>query len=277
MYPYSSGGARRDRRDDSMSEPRDQYTLQSVSNALSILDLLAEFEELSAMDIARRMKIGQATAFRLLHTLEQHNYVVKSAQAKFRLSIKLASLGEIVTRRMEIVRVVHPYLEELSRQFMETAHLVVWNTKMDVIVADRVIGLSPISYKTSTGFITPAHVAASGRILLAYTDEEHLEEYIRCADFSLFENNIHNEQELRSTLSRIRHCGVAENEGDAIPGLSCYAVPIFNGSGRAIASLSISGAQANLNRCKERIIEALRTSAERIDRRISFSPGAPEE
>lgn len=255
-----------------MSEPRDQYTLQSVSNALSILDLLAQFEELSAMEIARRMKIGQATAFRLLHTLEQHNYVTKSPQAKFRLSIKLSALGDIVARRMEIVRVVHPYLEELSQQFMETAHLVVWNSKMDVIVADRVIGLSPISYKTSTGFITPAHVAASGRILLAYADEEHLREYIRHADFSLFEDNIHNEQELRATLSRIRHCGVAENEGDAIPGLSCYAVPIFNGAGKAVASLSVSGAQANLNHNKERIIAALRSCAERIDRHISFSP-----
>lgn len=252
-----------------MAAGKDQYELQSVGNALSILDLLSQHEELSLAAVAKHMKIGTTTAFRLLHTLEQHGYVVKSVQAKYRLSIKLAAMGEVVTRRMEIVHIVHPYLEELSRQFQETAHLVVWNSRYDVIVADRVIGSSPISYKTTTGFITPAHAAASGRILLAYADPEHVEDYIRQADYSLYPNGLRSEQELRAMLSGIRAFGFAENEGDAIPGLSCYAVPLFNKLGRAIASLSISGAQTNLNLRKEEIIIALRTCGEKINLQLA--------
>ncbi len=252
-----------------MTANKDPYELQSVANALSILDLLSQYEELSLAAVSKHMKISPTTAFRLLHTLERYNYVVKSPQARYRLSIKLATFGDIVTRRMDIVRIVHPYLEKLSQQFQETAHLVVWNSRYDVIVADRIIGSSPISYKTAIGFITPAHTAASGRVLLAYTDTEHAEDYIGQADFPLLPNGLRDEQEFRAMLSTIRTSGFAENEGDAIPGLSCYAVPLFGKSGRAVASLSISGPQINLNLHKEEMIVTLRSCAEKINQQFT--------
>lgn len=253
-----------------MEKQKNQYTLQSVSNALDIIDLLGLNEELSLAEIARNMNVSKATAFRLVSTLEQHNFLTKNHHAKYRLSIKFATLGDIVTHRMEIIRIVHPYLEKLSEQFGETAHLVVWNSKMDVIVADRVIGNSPISYKTVTGFVTPAHMAASGRILLAYTDAQHLEDYTRNADYSIGCDGLKNEIELRNMISKIRHTGVAENNGDAIPGLTCFAVPIFNKAGKAIASLSISGAEANMEKKRHSILQALRASAEKIDDYIAM-------
>lgn len=244
-----------------MAADKDQYELQSVSKALTILDLLSQHEELSLAAVSKQSGVGSATAFRLLHTLEKHDYVVKGPQAKYRLSIKLSAMGDIVTRRLEIVRIVHPFLEELSRRFRETAHLVVWNSGYDVIVVDRVIGSSPISYKTTIGFITPAHIAASGRILLAHTDAEHIEDYI----VQTFPDGTSSGQELRAMLSTIRISGFAENEGDAIPGLSCYAVPLRSKQGRVIASLSISGAQTNMNIQKEAMIEALRLCSDKIN------------
>ena len=90
-----------------MTANKDPYELQSVANALSILDLLSQYEELSLAAVSKHMKISPTTAFRLLHTLERYNYVVKSPQARYRLSIKLATFGDIVTRRMDIVRIVH--------------------------------------------------------------------------------------------------------------------------------------------------------------------------
>lgn len=146
---------------------------------------------------------------------------------------------------------------------------MVWNSRYDVIVADRVIGSSPISYKTVTGFITPAYIAASGRVLLAYADPDHVEDYIQQSDFSSFPQGLRSEQEFRSMLSSIRTFGYGENEGDALPGLSCYAVPLFNRLGRAQASLSISGAQTNLNLHKEEMIAALRACAEKINQQFA--------
>lgn len=250
---------------------KNPYLLQSVSNALSIIELLGQHEELSALEVSQLMGIGKATAFRLLYTLEQHNFVAKSSYAKYRLSIKLASLGEVVTRRMEITRIVHPYLEKLSHQFHETAHLVVWNSQTDVIVADRVIGSSPISYKTVTGFITPAHSAASGRVLLAYAEPEKIEAYLQEADFIQHNGlGLKNGAELRNLIQEIHSSGMAENEGDAILGLSAYAVPIFDNQGIAIASISVSGAQASLNAQKKQIISALKSCAQEINDLISL-------
>lgn len=250
---------------------KNPYLLQSVGNALSIIELLGQHEELSALEVSQLMGIGKATAFRLLYTLEQYHFVAKSSYAKYRLSIKLASLGEVVTRRMEITRIVHPYLEKLSRQFHETSHLVVWNSQTDVIVVDRVIGSSPISYKTVTGFITPAHSAASGRVLLAYAEPEKIENYLLEADFVQSNGlGLKNGDELRDLIQEIQRSGMAENEGDAILGLSAYAVPILNSQGTAIASISVSGAQTNLNAQKAQIISSLKSCAKEINDLISL-------
>ena len=255
-----------------------QYILQSVSNALAVLDLLGSYETLSVAEVARLMKIGKTTAFRLLYTLENSGFVAKDEAARYRLSLKLAILGSAVTGRMEIVKIAHPFLEELSGEFQETVHLVLWNSDTDVVVADRVIGLSPISYQTSVGYVTrPAHYGASGQILLAFADRKRLEQYLEAVDWSSCrEPVISDPSRLLDLLEKVRREEVAVNDGDAIPGLYCYAVPVRDHENRVIASLSLSGPEANLLRKKDEIIRSLKNCAARIQEQIrKDSPFCP--
>ena len=69
----------------------EQYILQSVDNALAIIDLLAKHEELSAAEVARLMEIGKTTAFRLLTTLENRKFLNKTDSNRYRLGVKLSS------------------------------------------------------------------------------------------------------------------------------------------------------------------------------------------
>lgn len=45
--------------------------LQSVDNALGVLDLLSKYDELGVAEVARYMGVAKSTAFRLLATLEK--------------------------------------------------------------------------------------------------------------------------------------------------------------------------------------------------------------
>ena len=245
-----------------------QYTLQSVSNALDILDLLTQYPDLSIAEVSKCLNLGKTTVFRLLTTLEQHHYLAKDANSRYRLSFKLAGIGDAVTRRNEVIHIVHPYLERISNKFNETSHLLVWQSSSNVVVIDRVIGQSPISYKTIVGFTTPAHVAASGRALLAFSTPQFIDDYIKTVDFSLCDNNVKNKEELYELLDEIRANGVAKSEGNAVPGLNCYAVPIFNRDDKAIASISVSGAQASLERIENDIIDELKASVHHIQNDI---------
>ena len=58
-----------------MTANKDPYELQSVANALSILDLLSQSDELSLAAVSKHMKISPTPAFRLLHTLAPPNTV----------------------------------------------------------------------------------------------------------------------------------------------------------------------------------------------------------
>ena len=72
-------------RKDGETMSNEQYILQSVDNALAIIDLLAKHEELSAAEVARLMEIGKTTAFRLLTTLENRKFLNKTDSNRYRL------------------------------------------------------------------------------------------------------------------------------------------------------------------------------------------------
>lgn len=246
-----------------------QYILQSVSNALSVLDLLGQYEALTVAEVSSKMHLGKATAFRLLTTLEHHGYISKDASAHYRLGMKFAMMGNIVQRRSELARLAHPYLEELRAEFQETAHLVGWNNASSTVVLDRVIGASPISYYTNVGYVTdPAHIAASGQVLLAFAEEPRLEEYFHSVDWArcapLTDPAIPDEAALRRLLDQARQNGYASNFGDAIAGLYCFAVPVLGISGHAIASLSISGPGISMQSQQQAMVERLRQIADQL-------------
>lgn len=247
-----------------------QYILQSVTNALSIIDLLGEYEELSVSEVAKHMNIGKTTAFRLLATLESSGYICKYTSAKYRLSMKLAMLGTIVTKRNEIANISHPFLEDISSYFKETVHMVVWNSDSDIIVVDRVIGSSPISYHTNIGYITrPAHIAASGQVLLAFTEEERVLRYLSQINWEQYSgSSIPDSDSLRALLSKVRENKMATNDGDVIPGLYCFAIPVFGYNGHAIASLSIAGTETNLKNKREEMIARLNECSLQIHQQI---------
>ena len=73
-------------------------TIQSVARALSIIDCIAKNNsQLGLTEIAKKVNLNKATAYGLLNTLEQFQYVVLSPDSKkYELGIRLAELGLLV-------------------------------------------------------------------------------------------------------------------------------------------------------------------------------------
>lgn len=259
---------------------KNENILQSVDNALTILDLLARQEEMGISDVTKAMHCGKSTAFRLLSTLEKHGLVYKTANARYRLGMKMAMFGELVSQRVEIVQVVHPHLLEMTRQVNETSHLVIWNNELNIIVADRVMGRSAITGVTGIGFSTYAHVTPSGKALLAFSDESVLDNYLKEVRREKIQPPVYNsssqvhpfnardEKALRQEIAQIRSTRIACDNGSNVTGLTCYATPILSVTGRAIASISISGASVVIERQKETIQKLLLQTAEMIEQEI---------
>jgi len=118
--------------------------------------------------------MGKSTAFRLLATLEGRSFVDKIENSKYRLGIKLASIGGIVLNRMEIIRVAHPFLVKLTEQSVETSHLVILYNNTKVQFIDKVSSPSTIRMESRIGLVRSAHVIGTGKVLLAFQDEDFI-------------------------------------------------------------------------------------------------------
>lgn len=70
----------------------DKYILNSVDNALALLNLFFDYEELSTNEIAKLLQISRSTAFRFVVTLEEKGFLTKTEHATYRLGMNMFSL-----------------------------------------------------------------------------------------------------------------------------------------------------------------------------------------
>ncbi|MCR4419269.1 MAG: helix-turn-helix domain-containing protein [Clostridia bacterium] len=110
--------------------PRARYRLNSVDNALQILEALARPEaELNAGELGALLGISRSSAFRLLATLELRGFVRQNpATGRYRLGLKLLHLGGAVLKSLRLNEEARPVLRELAARSGETVHLGVLDT-----------------------------------------------------------------------------------------------------------------------------------------------------
>ena len=219
-----------------------QYILQSVDNSLSLIELLCDYEELSLAEMVSMTDYGKSSLFRMLVTLEKHKMVTKTRDNKYRLGYRLATIGSIVTSRIEITGIAHEYLVDLSARTKETTHLAILVDDTRVQFVDKVRGDSSIWMESSVGMTRLAHLTGTGKAQLAFRSEEQIERYIDHTEFKpVTKYTIKNAEELREELAHIREVGFACDKEESEEGLVCFAAPVVNFKGKVIAAVSISG------------------------------------
>lgn len=242
----------------------DAYLLQSVDNALSILDLLCDEDGLGLSEIASRLGLGRSTAFRLLYTLATHDFVIKDESSKYHLSYRFISIGEIVINQNGLVDAVHPYLEEVSAATRETSHLVIWFTDTRIMFIDKVLGDAVFHMESMVGVTRTAHLTATGKALLAWSSPAVIDRYMEEVKFEEFTpNSIMSVRELRQELARIREQGYSCDNEESELGLTCYAMPIIT-NGVPLAAISVSGPTQRMQENKDNIVRVLKSTTDRL-------------
>ncbi|MDD4389749.1 MAG: IclR family transcriptional regulator [Eubacteriales bacterium] len=242
-----------------------KYILSSLDNALSILNLFFDKEEMSVSDIAARMGINRSTAFRMLVTLEKRGFLTKKENAKYRLGGKIFSLGQVAYSRMELIPLVHPYLEVLTEKTKETSHLVIMDDANHIVFVDKIIGTLSLKMDTPVGLRLSAHATATGKSILAYKPQEFVEKYIEEADFTPHtKKSIADGKALIKELELIRERGYAVDDEETEIGLTCYGVPIIDASGNPIAAISSSGPTSRMAANHEKYVKVLQESVKKI-------------
>ena len=99
--------------------------IQSIDRALQVLELFSlEKPECGVTEISKALNIYKSNVHNILKTLSEKSFVKKDAKTdKYKLGIKFFVLGSVVIKNMDLRKIAHPYIEELSKEFNETVHL----------------------------------------------------------------------------------------------------------------------------------------------------------
>ncbi|WHY02700.1 IclR family transcriptional regulator [Neobacillus sp. DY30] len=247
----------------------DQY-LSSVRNALKILKSFTMDEpEKKVSDISSELGLNKSTVSRTMATLASEGFVYKDPESKkYRLGFSLLSLSSIVNSNTDVYRESYPVLSRLVENLGETAHISVID-KLEVIYLQKVECNHPVRFLTHVGRRNPPHCTSSGKVLLAYADEELVSAVLDQGLEKFTKNTITDPELLRANLQEIKQNGYSTSFEELNEGVNSIAAPIYDYKGNVIAALSVVGPKQRIQSHKvqgfaKKIIVAAKEVSERM-------------
>jgi len=221
----------------------------AVERALTVLDALAEGEELGTNELARRTRINASTVSRLLATLTARGLVEHVPETgRYRLGLRLLQLGNAVLARLDLRRVARPQLEALAAETGETATLSAPGGR-DAITVDFVQSdEASVQSVARIGRPSIAHATATGKVLLAFGAVELPEPPL--AVFT--PRTISDSRVLEREIRRVSKRGYAEAVGEREEDLNAIAAPVFEARGSLAAILGLQGPASRFDRAAMR-------------------------
>lgn len=244
--------------------------IQSVDRASLIIKLLAKKESpMKLTEIADELDINKSTVHGIISTLKFHGFVDQDKETqKYRLGMYLVHLGNIVTKSLDIRTITSPIISEVCEKVSETVHIGMLDG-YEVVYVDKKESNQSMRIFTTIGARKPAYCTGVGKAMLAYLDEDILRTSIPENLEKFTDTTITDKDVLLEELKEIRDEGVAFDKGENIEGLTCVAAPIFDGTGRARYSISVSGptirmTEQKIKEAKDVVINAAKIISEEL-------------
>ncbi len=209
------------------------YSVHSVENALDLLDAICEEGgEARISQLSQRLGMSKASVFRLLATFENRGFVERSDDSlKYRLGLSACEMGQKIIARMGVLRKARPTMDRLVRQCNESVYFVVRRNDY-LLMLDMVDSVQQVKIMALVGQRFPLATTAAGRIFLAFDgdgDDRKRSDAPGAAAMTPIEREA------------VRSCGFCIDEHGFGEGVTCLAVPLFNGKGHVTAALAILG------------------------------------
>jgi IclR family KDG regulon transcriptional repressor len=136
---------------------------------------------------------------------------------------------------------VAPYLHKLAECFHETVNFVVRDDD-NVVYVEKIESPHSMRICTKIGQKLPMYCTAVGKAILAYSDEQDVQQVLDRAKYTKYtENTLTDKQAILNQLEEIRKVGFALDREELEYGLICVAVPILDFRSRPIGGISVSG------------------------------------
>ncbi|WKA59324.1 IclR family transcriptional regulator [Planococcus shenhongbingii] len=237
------------------------YEVAALKKGLQILDLLQEEEFLTLTEISTALSFNKTTAFRLLSTLENMNYVIKKDKY-FKLNEGKFYQGHS-TRPFDWTSLKTPY--QLGVEESEGVYIGVLENN-DVVMKQMLKPPFKEPFQPEIGDRSPAHISALGKVILANLQPAELEGISSCLSLSQATDQTFIDRELfEQHLDIIQKQGFAIDDEERFVGVRCIAAPVFY-KDRVIAAVAIAGP---VDKMKKTLLRGLTNKVKAVSKEIT--------
>lgn len=237
-------------------------SIQVIDRMALLLNIIARYDDAVSLKIlAAESQLHPSTAFRILSSLSDHQYVERDEAGYYRLGVKLFHLGSRVSQRVGLNQQAKPIMDKLRNELGETINLTIREND-EVVYVERSISGQMMRVEQVIGSRAPLHVTAVGKLMLAAAGEEECRNYAQRSKLPAYtENTIADIDSLISATKNIKHDGFAYDNEEAEKGVGCIGVLIYNNAGDIAGGLSVS---APIERRKEEWVPVVIEAGKRL-------------
>lgn len=234
------------------SSERDR--IQVLHKTMDIITVLIQGPA-TVRDIAERTGVTKPAVYRILHTLEERNFVMRDENRReYILGEFLTGISKKQDQLLNLPRVIAPYMLALLKKFDETVNLgVLDGNKIKYLhsleSSQRLRSSNPQEEKDNV------HSTALGKALLATLNDAELKKIVQKLDLKAqTDRTITTEKGLISAIHRSKKIGFSIDDQENEFGARCVAVAVVDKAGNALCALSITGPSSRMSTEKLRMI-----------------------
>lgn len=253
--------------------------LNSVTNALAVLEYLVEAGEAGVSEIGRHVGVTVGTAHRLVATLVATGFAEQNPEnRKYRPSHKLIALAQRARLALDARGIAHEHLVKLGGSVHETVNLAILSERL-VLYTDKVTSDQPFGIEARIGSRLPAYCTALGKVLIGGLGDDDVAAYLATLrrNTRTDQRTPPREADLRAELMRVREKGFALDHGDYLPDVYCAAAPVLGANGQVVAALSVSAPRSRFRSNQRQLVAEVRRSAAELSAAFAELglPGSP--
>ena len=244
----------------------------TLHNGMQVLEHLSQHAKPQKIaDVADQLGMGRSMVHRLLQSWVDLGYVSKNDNSEYSATLKLWEIGMQLITQLDVRVAARPIMSELVQQTGETVQLSV-RQQLDVVYIETIESQAPVRSAMKVGARAPAHCAATGKIMLAFSDYPSiLANVSKLPRFT--EHTITETSKLCDELQKARQQGYALNRGEWRTDVRGLATPVFNAAEEIVAALGISAPASRLKPAGVRKhLPHLIRAAKEISRSLGYEP-----
>lgn len=217
------------------------YPIESVDNALRLLQLLRDGGGIRLTTAAQELQIAPSTVHRLMAMLIYRGFALQDDSRRYVAGPALGMRAIGAPWLHELRRMAQEPMEILSSQLDETVNLVI-RVGVNIRFLSTVEASRTLRIGDRSGTVIPAFGASSGKALLAFEPKERLDKLYRGHTARLAGTELSDMQfeHFMRELANVRKHGYALSREETESGVGAIGAAVLDPENKPVAGISIA-------------------------------------